>query len=32
MMILDARAGSTDELCEQMNGLVVTIAAREGGG
>lgn len=25
MMILDARAGDTDELCEQMNGRVVTI-------
>lgn len=25
MMILDARAGPTDELCEQMNGRVVTI-------
>lgn len=25
MMILDARAGATDELCEQMNGRVVTI-------
>ncbi len=25
MMILDARAGPTDELCEQMNGRIVTI-------
>jgi len=25
MMILDARAGDTDEVCEQMNGRVVTI-------
>ena len=25
MMILDARAGPTDEVCEQMNGRVVTI-------
>lgn len=29
MMVLDARAGATDEICEAMNGRVVTLAEAE---